>query len=89
MDRLIGEIIYVPWGWAMTGCMTCSGQTLQVQNHAALFSLLGNAWGGDGQHTFALPDMRPIDENGQQRAWHAYGELVPHMVIDGMYPRRD
>ena len=58
IDSMLGEIKmfagnYAPWGWAF-----CDGQLLAVNNHSALFALIGNKFGGDGQHTFALPDLR-------------------------------
>ena len=44
---------YAPRGWAQ-----CNGQTLPIQTNTALFSLLGNTFGGDGVRTFNLPDFR-------------------------------
>lgn len=44
---------FVPKYWAM-----CNGQLMAIQQNAALFSLLGTVYGGDGRTTFALPDMR-------------------------------
>jgi microcystin-dependent protein len=43
----------VPRGWA-----PCYGQTLSIQQNAALFSLIGTTYGGNGVSTFALPDLR-------------------------------
>lgn len=43
----------VPTGWAL-----CEGQVLPVAQHPALFTVLKGAYGGDGRHTFALPDLR-------------------------------
>lgn len=42
-----------PQGWAL-----CNGQLLQINQNAALYSILGNRYGGDGIKTFALPDLR-------------------------------
>lgn len=58
MDPFLGEIrlfslAYAPKGWA-----ACEGQLLSVQSNAALFSLLGTLYGGNGSSTFALPDLR-------------------------------
>lgn len=58
MDPILGSIIlfagnFVPRGWA-----ACNGQVLPVQANMALYSLLGNTYGGDGRTTFALPDLR-------------------------------
>jgi len=57
-DQYLGEIRmfsgnYAPQGWAF-----CNGQTLNVNEYSALFSLLGKTYGGDGHTTFALPDLR-------------------------------
>jgi microcystin-dependent protein len=42
-----------PRNWAK-----CDGQLLSISQNTALFSLLGTIYGGDGQTTFALPDLR-------------------------------
>lgn len=44
---------FAPRGWAF-----CAGQIFSIQQNAALFSLLGTTYGGNGQTTFALPDLR-------------------------------
>jgi microcystin-dependent protein len=44
---------YPPSGWA-----ECNGQLLPINQNQALFSLLGTMYGGNGQTTFALPDLR-------------------------------
>ena len=44
---------YEPEGWAF-----CNGQQLAISANEALFSLIGTTYGGDGQQTFALPDLR-------------------------------
>jgi microcystin-dependent protein len=44
---------FAPQGWAM-----CNGQFLPINQNQALFSLLGTTYGGNGQTTFALPDLR-------------------------------
>jgi microcystin-dependent protein len=44
---------FAPPGWAL-----CNGQLLPINQNQALFSLLGTTYGGDGQTTFALPNLR-------------------------------
>jgi microcystin-dependent protein len=44
---------FAPRGWAM-----CAGQTLSIAQNTALFSMLGTTYGGNGQTTFNLPDLR-------------------------------
>lgn len=58
MDPFIGQIQafgfnFPPQGWAF-----CDGQTISIAQNTALFSLLGTTYGGNGQTTFALPDLR-------------------------------
>ena len=58
LDPFLGEISYVGFNYAPSGWMKCDGQTLSISQNAALFSLLGATYGGDGVTTFKLPDMR-------------------------------
>jgi len=58
MDAFIGEIrgfggVTAPRGWLL-----CDGQLLNIAENDALFGVIGNAFGGDGTSTFALPDLR-------------------------------
>ena len=54
----IGMIIMVPFTFAPRGWALCDGQLLPISQNTALFSLLGTTFGGNGQTTFALPDLR-------------------------------
>ena len=54
----LGEIRAFPWDWAVRGWALAQGQVLSIQQNAALFSLLGTTYGGNGVTTFALPDLR-------------------------------
>jgi microcystin-dependent protein len=58
MDPFIGEIQMFAFSFAPKGWAFCSGQLLLISQNQALFSLLGTQYGGDGQTTFALPDLR-------------------------------
>jgi microcystin-dependent protein len=49
----IFSINYAPQGWAL-----CNGQLLPINQNQPLFALLGTTFGGNGQTTFALPDLR-------------------------------
>lgn len=57
-DPFIGEIKMVAFDFAPKGWATCGGQILPIAQNSALFSLLGTQFGGNGQTTFALPDLR-------------------------------
>jgi microcystin-dependent protein len=53
---------FAPRGWAL-----CDGQLLPISDYAVLFNLIGTRYGGDGQSTFALPDLRgrlPLHQGG-------------------------
>jgi microcystin-dependent protein len=57
-EPFIGQILYVGFNFAPRGWATCDGQLLSIAQNTALFSLLGTTYGGNGQTTFALPDLR-------------------------------
>ncbi|HUB43528.1 MAG TPA: tail fiber protein [Acetobacteraceae bacterium] len=54
----LSQIEAFAFGFAPKGWAQCAGQLLPIQQNAALFSLLGTTYGGDGIRTFALPDLR-------------------------------
>jgi len=54
----LGQIIQGGWNFAPHGTLQCSGQILSIAQNAALFSLLGTQYGGNGTQTFAIPDLR-------------------------------
>lgn len=54
----IGEIRMFGADWAPVGWLICDGSMLLIANYEPLWQLVGTAYGGDGQTTFALPDLR-------------------------------
>jgi microcystin-dependent protein len=89
-EPFMGEIrlmsfVYPPQGWAL-----CNGQFLPINQNQPLFSLLGTMFGGNGQTTFALPDLRgrtPIhagpgytvgQQGGEQAHTVSIAELPTH-----------
>ena len=54
----IGEIRIFPYNFAVRGWAECNGQLLSIADNNALFALIGTIYGGDGESTFALPDLR-------------------------------
>jgi microcystin-dependent protein len=58
MESFIGTIMPVGFNFAPRGWALCQGQLLQIAQYSALFSLIGTTYGGNGQTTFALPDLR-------------------------------
>ncbi|MFZ5822959.1 MAG: phage tail protein [Bacillota bacterium] len=73
-DPYVGEIrmfagTYAPEGWAL-----CDGQILSIAENQQIFALIGTTYGGDGQTTFRLPDLRgriPISI-GRAASGHTY-----------------
>jgi microcystin-dependent protein len=82
----IFSFVFAPKGWAL-----CNGQFLPINQNQALFSLLGTTYGGNGQTTFALPDLRgrvPIhvgsghtlgEKGGEQAHTLSTAELTQHI----------
>lgn len=54
----LGQISFFPYHFAPSGWLYCHGQLLSIAENDALYFLLRNKFGGDGQTTFALPDLR-------------------------------
>ena len=53
----IGELRMFAGNFAPDGWLFCEGQLLPISEYDTLFSLLGTTYGGDGESTFALPDL--------------------------------
>lgn len=77
MDVLLGSIHLLAFNFAPRGFEPCNGQLINLSQNAALFTLLGTTYGGDGIRTFGLPTLSsPIEGM--------------HFVIavNGLYPSR-
>lgn len=53
----LGTLMPFPYSFVPKGWLACNGQTLDIARHTALFSLLGNTYGGDGIAYFNLPRL--------------------------------
>jgi microcystin-dependent protein len=63
----VGEIRMFAGNFAPAGWMFCEGQLLPISENETLFQLIGTTYGGDGESTFALPDLRgrlPLHQGG-------------------------
>lgn len=79
MDPILGQIILMPFQFEMMGWMSCQGQTLQVSQNQALFSLIGATYGGDGRTTFMLPNLKGAEPLSSMRYF---------IATEGLYPIR-
>ena len=57
-DAYVGEIRMFAGNFAPTGWFLCEGQIVAISDYQILYSLLGTTYGGNGQTTFGLPDLR-------------------------------
>ena len=76
-EPLMGTIFLFAGNFAPRGYAMCNGQTLPINQNAALFSILGTTYGGDGMTTFALPKL-----SAPEGANYV-------IAINGVYPSRD
>lgn len=78
-EPFIGEIKILGFNFAPQNYQICAGQLLPISQNAALFSLLGTTYGGNGIQTFALPDLQgrmPIGQgSGPGLPVHNMGEI--------------
>lgn len=86
-EPFIGEIRLFANNYAPRGWMFCEGQILQINQNQALYSLLGNVYGGNGVTTFALPDYRgrvPIHVSSTIPLGTAQGEAAHTLTPNEM-----
>src|SRR5215467_206304 len=79
----LSEIRMMSFNFAPKGWAQCNGQFLPINQDQALFSLLGTTYGGNGQTTFALPDLRgrvPIGQGPQFSTLGQAGGQEAHTV---------
>lgn len=63
---------FPPYGWAM-----CDGQLLAISEYDTLFNLIGTTYGGDGQSTFGMPDLRgrvPVHQGSKNGQTYVIGQ---------------
>lgn len=81
-DPFIGQISTTAFDFAPRGWALCNGQLLPINQNAALFSLLGTRFGGNGQTNFALPDLRgrvPMHANSLNAVGQSVG--IPAVTL--------
>jgi microcystin-dependent protein len=79
-ESYVGEIRLFGGNFAPRGWAKCEGQVLPISEYDMLFNLIGTIYGGDGQSTFALPDLRgraPVHMgNAASGTYYNLGELA-------------
>ena len=78
-EPFLSEIKIVSFNFAPKGWALCNGQSLPINQNQALFALLGTTYGGNGQTTFALPDLRAVAPNG----------LTYSICMQGIFPSQN
>src|SRR5436853_4377132 len=89
-EPFLSEIKIVSFNFPPKGWALCNGQFMPINQNQALFSLLGTTYGGNGQTTFALPDMRsrvPIGQGPQFSTLGQQGGQEFHTVIQTEMPQ--
>lgn len=83
-EPFLGEMRMYGFNFPPRGWAKCDGALLPINQYSSLYALLGTAFGGDGNTTFGLPDMRgrvPLHEgNGFVRGQRGGAEMVPLTV---------
>ena len=79
MPRFVGQISLLPFIFEPQGWIFCAGQLLPISENDVLFSRLGTTFGGDGESTFAVPDLRAIAPKNCQYCISLFGEYRPNV----------
>ncbi len=86
-EPFLSEIRIMSFNFAPKGWAQCNGQLLPINQNQALYSLLGTTFGGDGQTTFGLPDLRgkaPIHVGGGFTLGNTGGEQAHTVTANEM-----
>ena len=85
VEPYIGEIRMFGFNFPPAGWAFCEGQSLSIEQNQALFSILGNRYGGDGRVSFNLPDLRgrtPVHVGNGISLGESLGEEAPSLTVD-------
>ena len=93
MEEFMGSILHFAFNYAPQDWMVCHGESLQINQYQALYSLLGTKFGGDGITNFKLPDLRKKDVAGN---YYNIGDIMAdgspyidsYICVVGIYPPR-
>lgn len=100
METMLGTVQAFAFDYAPHGWLPCDGRLMNINDNSSLYSLLGTQYGGNGQDTFALPDLRgKVAVGVKKRVGEHYGiaaeggdtqavELNYCICVKGYYPSR-
>jgi microcystin-dependent protein len=77
MNPFLGQVQLFAFSFAPRGWVPCDGQLLPIAQNTALYQILGTTYGGDGQNTFALPDLAPLPAGPRYS-----------IAVQGVFPQR-
>jgi microcystin-dependent protein len=83
-EPYLGEVRLFGFNFCPSGWLAANGQTLPIAQYAALFSLLGTNYGGNGTVNFGLPDLRgraPVAPTPQEQIGGAYGAASVTLTV--------
>ncbi|MFF1879441.1 phage tail protein [Leifsonia sp. NPDC058230] len=86
-EPYLGEIRLLSFGFAPKGWALCNGQLLPISQNAAIFSLIGTFYGGNGVTEFALPDLRgriPLGVGNGHNVGESGGEPAHALTLQEM-----
>lgn len=90
--QYIGQIQQFPYNYEPIGWVECNGQLLSIQNHKYLYDAIGTIYGSGGTTSFAVPDLRPRDNNGALinlsvgQTHSGYPYMKHFIAIEGVLP---
>ena len=87
-EPFLGQLMLASWNFAPKGWAMSNGQLMAINTSAALFSLLGTTFGGDGVRTFALPNLQgrvPVHQGPNFNMGQTGGEET-HTILQGETP---
>lgn len=80
VEPFIGQIELFPYNFAPVNWMPCEGQSIQIAQNQVLFALIGTTFGGDGQTSYQLPNLKDkAPAPGMQYC----------IAMQGIFPQRD
>jgi microcystin-dependent protein len=88
-EPFLGELRIVSFNFAPKGWALCNGQLLPINQNQALFSILGTTFGGNGQTTFALPNLQgraPVHRGADVTLGQSGGEEAHTLTIAELAP---